>query len=95
MQPVMHMYAIYDLVAGVILGNIVQLFPHEAPARRQFADVCASEKSPVAAHPGDYALVYLGIVNVGTLDVADIGRGKGLDVSATHGQVICLGSQVG
>lgn len=94
MDRLLSMFAIYDLLAGEILMNSVQLFPHVAPARRMFEDVVKSDKGPVAAHPSDYALVYLGSVNVGTLDVLDVGAGNGLKVTPGHGAVICTGDAV-
>lgn len=88
------LYVIYDLLAGEIVANTASLFPHVAPARRMFQDVVRAGKGPIAEHPQDYALCYLGIVSVATLMIADVGIGKGIEMTAGHPQVVCTGSQV-
>jgi hypothetical protein len=91
----MGLYAIYDLVAGEILQNCVWLFPHVAPARRMFQDACTAppEKSRIAQHPGDYALVYLGLISTWTLSVMDVCTFDRF-VDAQHPAVLCRGDQV-
>lgn len=91
----LQMFAVYDLIGGEIVGNQVVLFPHVAPARRMFQDACQADptKSRIAAHPSDYALVYLGVLSVGTLMIADVGAGKGTDMHAGNPHVICTGSE--
>lgn len=94
-ERAMQMFAIYDLIAGEIVANRVQLYPHVAPARRMFQDQVQQDPkvSAIAAHPSDYALVYLGVVSVNTLMIADVGAGKGTDMHAGNPHVVCTGTE--
>lgn len=93
---VLGLYAIYDLVAGEIVGNSVMLFPHIAPARRMFRDACQNPmdgKNRIAQAPADYALVYLGVVSIWSLSVVDTGAYYS-PVDSFHKAVVCTGDQV-
>lgn len=52
-------YAIFDTVAGQVLGGLY-FHKHEAAAIRFFSDVAMMDKSQVGQHPGDYELIRLG-----------------------------------
>lgn len=56
-------YAIYDKVAGQILGGL-HFHKHEAAAIRFFSDVAAMANSQVGQHPADFELVKLGWITV-------------------------------
>jgi hypothetical protein len=56
------LYTIYDLVALQIMGNIMTM-PNHAPAIRAFHDALAAKDSPLNAHPRDYNLIALGIID--------------------------------
>lgn len=56
------LYTIYDIVAKQITGNIMTM-PNNAPAIRAFHDALAAKDSPLNAHPRDYNLIALGVVD--------------------------------
>lgn len=66
-------YAVYDLVAFCIIGNLLT-FPHDAPATPVFTDVLQDPATSLAKHPGDYSLVCLGSYNdkTGELEASDV-----------------------
>lgn len=52
-------YGIFDTNAKAFLGGL-QLFRHDAPAVRFFADVASDPQTMIARHPADYELLCLG-----------------------------------
>lgn len=88
-----HLYGIFDLVAGVMVSDVVQLFPSEAPARRMFSDVVRAPDSQFAKHPEDYVLVYLGAVRLDTLAVVDVYEGEA-EVAFGHRAVVMRAGEV-
>lgn len=94
MDPVMQMYAIYDLLAGEIVGKTVLLFPSAPPARRMFQDAMQDPKAGFSKHPEDYCLVYLGCVRLDSLDVMDTGRNNGLSVRVGTPAVVVTAREV-
>lgn len=66
-NPVFHpgtqgLYAVRDLVSSSFLGGI-HLFRADAAAIRMFGDAVSMEGSALGAHPDDYVLVRLGILD--------------------------------
>ena len=53
------LYAVRDLVAGMIVG-VIQLHRHEAAAIRTFGDIASMPDSLVRLHPADFDLIRLG-----------------------------------
>lgn len=95
-SQVLQVYGVYDLVAGAVFRNALFLCAGEPVARRVFSDMVKADpaSSPVAAHPQDHALVYLGALSLGTLALMDVNRGKAVSVTSSHLQVVCTGDQV-
>lgn len=54
------LYQLYDLVAQQVIGPLIPC-PHQAPAVRHFVDLLRDSKTVLAAHPADYALLYVGM----------------------------------
>lgn len=54
------LFQLYDLVAEQVVGPIIPC-PHQAPAVRHFIDLLKDKNTTVAAHPADYALLYIGM----------------------------------
>lgn len=54
-------YAIFDTVAGQIIGGLA-FHKHEAAAIRFFSDVAVLENSQVGKHPADFELIRLGYI---------------------------------
>lgn len=59
------LYAVRDLVSDSFFGGI-HLFRADAAAVRMFGDVVAMDGSAVGAHPDDYVLVRLGVLDDAT-----------------------------
>lgn len=60
-------YAIYDLVANIIVGSLV-LDHSDASVIRLFHDLCQDTNTAVGRHPKDYELRYVGqLANDGQL----------------------------
>lgn len=58
-----YIYAIRDRIANDLAGYYpLVVFRTDAQAVRYFGDSLAQEKSAIAAHPGDYELVHLGMI---------------------------------
>lgn len=53
------LYQVYDIVAGTVIGGIVQE-TNDAPAIRSFTDALRNKDSILAQHPEDYQLLLLG-----------------------------------
>lgn len=86
------LYALYDLVANDVVGNVVTLHAADPPAIRQFRDLMA--RDDFAGHVGDYALVRLGYVNLGTLDVLDVCTQDRPVAEFPHRAVVVTGAQL-
>lgn len=54
------LYVIVDRKAEEILGNIIHVTRHEAPAVRSFDDAARMPQSIIGQHPEDFDLVRLG-----------------------------------
>lgn len=63
------LYAIYDQVAGAILGDMAHFFARDEPAVRFFGDVVSTPNTPLAQHPNDYALICIADVDIESGDV--------------------------
>lgn len=50
-------YAIYDIIAEMILGDHLQTFRHDAAAIRFFSDVAKQEGTMVRQHTADFRLI--------------------------------------
>lgn len=59
------LYSIYDNKAESCIAGIIRVQNHEV-ARRHFHDALRNTESPLAQHPEDYDLIYLGIINLTT-----------------------------
>lgn len=59
------LFAVYDTVAGSVIGGIVQE-SHAAPAIRAFYDALAQPQSGLGTHPDDYVLYELGELDLDT-----------------------------
>lgn len=95
---VKHVYGIYDLVSGDVVGPL-WLFPSDGPATRMLQDVVNAPDSQVHAHPGDFALVRLGTVDLETLDVIAVSRDSAPVVAPApglqpHRCVVCVASSL-
>lgn len=55
-------YAIFDVVAQMIIGGL-QLHRHHAAAIRMFGDVASAKDTAIAQHPKDFNLIFLGQLN--------------------------------
>lgn len=86
-------FGIYDLVAGVFLSDLFQLFGGEPAARRMFQDVMTGD-SALAKHRGDYALVYVACVDPVSGCLYDVYQGDQSlsEVGRSHPRVVLLGS---
>lgn len=60
MGRMIQLYQLYDLVAQQVMGPLIPC-PHQAPAVRHFVDLLKDPKTILAAHPADYALLYIGM----------------------------------
>lgn len=56
------LYVVRDIVAADLFGGIIRAANDEV-ARRSFHDLLQQKDSPIAAHRGDYNLLYLGDIN--------------------------------
>lgn len=58
-------YAIYDKIAGMLIGNVYALviMPHPAAAVRLFQDGLQNPETALNKHPADYELVQLGFLS--------------------------------
>lgn len=72
------LYAVYDLVAGEVIGPIFQ-HAADAAAIRDFSDVAADRNTTIGKHPADYQLISLGTL-------------EGLQIKPAH-ELIVSGSQ--
>ena len=59
------LYTVFDIVANTTVGGIVQEM-HDAPAIRAFSDALGAKESILAAHPADYELRYIGLIETDT-----------------------------
>lgn len=55
---IVKIYAVYDEKAKSYLDPVY--FGHDGEALRKFSDVVSNDKSPIAKHPGDFAMYKLG-----------------------------------
>lgn len=62
MSTKLGLYAIYDQLAGSIIGG-VHLHKHDAPAVRFFNDVAEGPNSQIARHPEDFVLLRIGLIS--------------------------------
>lgn len=57
------LYAIYDIKAQAIVGNIITLHRSVASAIRMYSDALGNTQSEIGRHPEDYNLISLGEIN--------------------------------
>lgn len=55
-------YAIYDLTARAIVGQLA-MFRHDAAAMRFFSDVASQRETIVGMHPQEFELIALGMID--------------------------------
>ena len=65
-----NLYAVIDTASGIYDGPMP--LNSDAVAERGFCDAVAGGESALAKHPGDFAMVKVGIWNDGTGEVEDI-----------------------
>lgn len=53
------LYMVYDLLAGCVIGQIVQAAT-DAAATRDFHEALSNKESTLARHPADYNLIFIG-----------------------------------
>lgn len=60
------LYAILDKKAADLVGGImaITIHSHVATAVRMFNDIATSQNSQIAKYPEDFALIYLGGINL-------------------------------
>lgn len=61
-KPRRTLYAIIDKLAQDVPARLITIGQHEAVAIREFAEVVLADKSRLAMHPNDFALVQLGYI---------------------------------
>lgn len=62
MRTITKLYLVYDTVAEEIFGSIIRCANDEV-ARRSFHDLLNAKDSPIAAHRGDYNLLWIADIN--------------------------------
>lgn len=60
-------FAVIDNQAQNIVGNMLTIHRHEAPAIRQFTDLLSDERSMLNKHPHDFDLVQMGEIDEDTM----------------------------
>lgn len=62
------LYMVYDLLAGCVIGQIVQAAT-DAAATRDFHQALENKESTLNRHPADYNLIRIGIISeTGAID---------------------------
>lgn len=68
------LYTVYDMVAGTIVGDILQAL-NDAPAIRAFHDALKTPNSLIGQHPADFQLLNVGIIDDdGAIYIQDNGK---------------------
>lgn len=56
------LYTLFDVVSEAVLGGIIQEV-NDVAASRTFYDALTASDSPLAKHPADYNLLYVGTLH--------------------------------
>lgn len=56
-------FAVYDLKSMTILGAVLMMHKHDAPAIRDFNDALSDDRGIFSKHPEDYNLLCLGDID--------------------------------